>query len=351
MTNHKPKLTALAPRPRYGDHIGDGLPPDFIELFAASPGEPGDNPGSPKAAAREPEAAGRQLARLLAAIPQIPIGIAITTPQGIIEYFNPHLSAVTGFRAEEVIGTDLNAVRSFCGAASFQQARAALLAGNPWQGEVQISKKTGATFHALESIHPGLEPDGSITHFIHFVQDITEQKLAGTIHRLAFYDGLTSLPNRNLMLDRLSVAMATARRNQSSFALLCVDLDRFKEINDTQGHAAGDWLLQALANRLKASLRASDTLGRWGGDEFVAIIENAGRPAPLARIADKLLATGRRPYRIDGRDYYVTLSIGVSLYPQHAQDWEGLLNAADAAMYQAKAAGGNTCRILPPDYY
>ncbi|PZP56970.1 MAG: hypothetical protein DI596_09715 [Azospira oryzae] len=189
---------------------------------------------------------------------------------------------------------------------------------------------------------------GAVAGFVHFVQDMTSQKLVETLRRLAFYDSLTGLPNRSLIEDRLALAIAHARRRRTSFAVLCIDMDQFKQVNDTLGHATGDRLLAAVAQRLQAALRTTDTLGRWGGDEFVAIVEDAQRTDALLTVANKLVATGERPYWIGDRQYRMTLSIGASLYPDHAHDQAGLLAVADAAMYRAKAAGGNTWRVPPP---
>lgn len=291
-----------------------------------------------------------QLHKLAGMIEQIPIGIAITAPTGEIEYLNPYLSAVIGLSAAQAAGIRLCAFRLGGTRYKLERIKRQLLSGNAWQGETQIKRATGDTFHALESIFPLREPDGTVTHFIHFLQDIGGRKLAETIRRLAFYDSLTGLPNRNLMYERLGTAIARARRNHGSFALMYIDVDGFKQVNDTLGHDAGDQLLRAVSARLKSSLRESDTVARVGGDEFVVIIENAVEPGTIARIADKLLAACIEPHVLGGSKVPVTLSIGVSFYPIHATTVDALLKAADSAMYRAKAAGRNTCHILslPP---
>lgn len=329
--------------PVSGSGLRDEYPPLSAPLRARGVGGlRAANPEPPDYGALDPP-----LARLLTVIHCIPLGIAVTTPGGIIEYFNPSLSAATGLDARQAVGSDLHAIRLADEAGSMHRIRSTLLAGECWQGEVGLRKVTGEVLHAAELVCPTLGPDGTAAGFVHFVQDIRDQKWAESLRRLAFYDSLTGLPNRNLIEDRLTMAVAAARRSGSSFALLCIDLDRFKQINDTRGHETGDRLLRAVAGRLRAALRATDTVGRWGGDEFVAIVECAGPPEALARITEKLLATGAAPYRIAGREYRITLSVGASLYPQHTRDGEGLFAAADAAMYRAKAAGGNTCRIAP----
>lgn len=334
-----------APHADSGPATGDRLPDEYLPSCTPvrarrSECLPAANPEPPDYAALDPP-----LVRLLTVIHRIPIGIAITTLDGIIEYFNPSLSAATGLDSRHAVGTDLQAIRLADEASSMQRIRSILLAGECWQGEVGFRKVTGEVLHAAELICPTPRPDGTAAGFVHFVQNIHGQKWAESLRRLAFYDSLTGLPNRNLIEDRLTMAAVAARRSGSSFALLCMDLDRFKQINDTHGHETGDRLLRAVAVRVRAALRSTDTVGRWGGDEFVAIVEGAGPPEALARITEKLLATGTTPYRIDGREYRITLSIGASLFTLHTRDGEGLFAAADAAMYRAKAEGGNTCRV------
>ena len=165
---------------------------------------------------------------------------------------------------------------------------------------------------------------------------------------LAFYDSLTGLPNRYLFNDRLARAMATAQRSRSGFALLYIDIDHFKRINDTLGHDAGDELLRQLASRLKQSLRESDTVARLGGDEFVAVLEHVADARVAVGAVEKLLAECSGCYELGGSERKVTLSVGISLYPADAGDTESLLKCADAAMYRAKAAGRNGYHLHEP---
>lgn len=286
-----------------------------------------------------------QLQGLGAVIEQIPIGIALTRPNGEIEYLNPYLGAIIGLGGAQAAGIRLCAFRLGASPYQLRRVRRQLLCGNPWQGETQIKQSTGETFHALESVFALRGSGGAITHFIHFLQDIGGRKLADTICKLAFYDGLTGLPNRNLLHERLNRAIAGAKRAGDSFALMYIDIDRFKQVNDTLGHDAGDKLLRTVASRLRDSLRESDTLARLGGDEFVAILEHIHEPGALVRIAGKLLATCLRPCDLRGAGRNITVSIGISVYPRHAQSAEALLKCADSAMYKAKAAGGNACCV------
>lgn len=283
--------------------------------------------------------------KLASVIQEIPIGVAITAPDGRIQYANPYLSAVLGVACREVVGLDLCAFRSREGVRTLRRIKPQLLLGKSWRGEIEIRKHAGEIFHALESIYALREKDGSITHFVHFFQDTSPQKLARTIYNLAFHDKLTGLPNRNLLHDRLHQAIAAAQRNQTEFAVMYIDIDGFKRINDTWGHDAGDKVLRAVALRLRSALRRSDTLARVGGDEFVAILENAGELDSVSQIAEKLLAACMLPYHLGDRTHHPTISIGIGLYPRHAQTAEALLKSADHAMYEAKAAGRNVYRM------
>lgn len=285
--------------------------------------------------------------RLLASVVELaPIGVAITSPEGVIEYANPRLCDIFGSICGELVGTDLCAFRTTAGAQMIKRARKVLLSGDAWQGEASFQVKTGQTVVTFESIYPVHERNRLTLHFVHFVQEVGGGALAAEAFRhLAFYDSLTGLPNRNLLLDRLDQAIAAAQRNRTCFALVYIDVDRFKDINDRFGHEVGDDVLRAVAARLRGSLRESDTLGRLGGDEFVAIIENTGDSEALSWVAGKLVAACAHLCLFDGIHCPVTVSVGASVYPHHGLTAQALLKAADGAMYHAKAAGRNTCRL------
>lgn len=165
---------------------------------------------------------------------------------------------------------------------------------------------------------------------------------------LAFYDKLTGLPNRNLFQNRLSLAMATARRTRHGFAVLSADIDRFKLVNDSLGHEAGDELLRQFAARMRACLRGTDTVARLGGDEFVAILDRVLDAGIAAKIADKLLAACCGIYELRGSKVRITMSVGLSLYPRDGQEADILLKRADLAMYRAKATGRNRSQLRDP---
>ncbi|MEQ1592531.1 MAG: diguanylate cyclase [Thiobacillaceae bacterium] len=165
------------------------------------------------------------------------------------------------------------------------------------------------------------------------------------LESLALHDTLTGLPNRRLLFDRLSLAIAHARRNTSSLAVMCLDLDGFKEVNDTLGHDAGDALLRMVADRMVDAVREEDTVARMGGDEFVIALWESGPVDAVSRLAEKVVQAVSQPYRIQDNDVQITASVGVGMYPTHGESVDALLKSADMAMYQAKRTGKNDYRI------
>jgi diguanylate cyclase (GGDEF)-like protein len=168
------------------------------------------------------------------------------------------------------------------------------------------------------------------------------------IEHLAYYDGLTALPNRELFIDRLSLALVQAHRDSKKLAVLFLDLDRFKQINDSLGHSVGDELLRAMAKRVHEAVREGDTLARLGGDEFTLLLPGVHNAAEAARIAQKLLEAVRCPFQLQGRELFVTTSIGISLYPEDGVDAESLIRSADIAMYRAKEQGRDRFQLYAP---
>jgi len=281
-------------------------------------------------------------------IEQMPIGVAVTLPHGAIEYANPHLRQWLGLSVDGILGANLAQFRSGSDAFPERIARKMLLTGESWQGETEFKAGTDEIRHALELACPLHDNTGHITHFIHFLQDIGALKLTQMLNKLAFYDNLTGLPNRNLFVERLSRAMDAAQRNRGGLALLYIDIDHFKRINDAFGHDAGDELLRQLALRLQKCLRKTDTVARLGGDEFVIILEQISDTSLAIGMVENLLETCCGDYELRGRSQRVTLSIGISLYPHDAKDMDALLKCADTAMYGAKASGRNGFRLSEP---
>lgn len=211
---------------------------------------------------------------------------------------------------------------------------------NSWQGEVCYKKPDGSqdVIPTLQSVTPVMSPAGQISYLIHVFTDITERKEAESrITHMAHHDPLTGLPNRNALMHRLAHCVSS----MDCFSVLFIDLDKFKPVNDTLGHQAGDELLRQVARRIRDSVRQSDTLGRFGGDEFVMLVESARDGMRADIIAEKIIRQVTQPYDIGGHAVSIGVSIGIASFPKDADSMDGIINAADAAMYQAKEAGGN----------
>lgn len=194
------------------------------------------------------------------------------------------------------------------------------------------------------------DDDGNPVRVAGSITDITEQKLADEkIHRLAFFDSLTGLPNRALLMDRFSIAEANARRKNKSIAVYFLDLDNFKTINDTMGHTYGDKLLLKVGEQLRLKLRKSDTIARLGGDEFIMLQTNINSMDDVYKLAARMLNVFKKPWKLDDREFYVTASIGISIYPNDGTDLRELMKNADAAMYRAKEKGKNNFQIFTPE--
>jgi diguanylate cyclase (GGDEF)-like protein/PAS domain S-box-containing protein len=258
---------------------------------------------------------------------------------------NPAFTHMTGYGDAEVIGRSASLLDSRQHDPEFyQEMRAELERSGRWSGEIWQSRKDGAEFLCWLQSSAVLDGSGQRSHYVAVLSDITDQKRAEQeLRYLANYDTLTSLPNRTLLSERLSRAIVRARRQGHRIAVLFLDLDRFKDINDSLGHAAGDRILRAAATRLQETVGAEHTVARLGGDEFTVVLESIDTPEDAEAIARRLLRAFEAPLDFDERhDVSISPSIGISLYPDHAQVPTDLLKHADTAMYQAKAAGRRT---------
>jgi len=218
-----------------------------------------------------------------------------------------------------------------------------------WQGEIIDKNKAGQHFYKHMAINAVRNEQDIVTHYVSISSDITERKeYDKNVYSLAYYDVLTGLPNRTLLRDRLGQLIATAHRDNTQFALLFLDLDRFKYINDSMGHSVGDKLLQSVALRLQDCVREGDTVSRIGGDEFVLLLREIDKPA-VAVVSDKLLKSLATPFNLNGQEISTFASIGIALYPQHAGDSDTLMKNADAAMYNAKENGRNNYKFFMPE--
>lgn len=270
-------------------------------------------------------------------------GIIITDENANIISVNPAFTRLTGYEPEEVIGYNPSLLSSGRHDSGFYtEMWEQLRRDGHWQGEVWNRRKDGALFPELLTITAIRDRDGQLTNYAALFSDISAQKESEErIRHLAYFDPLTGLPNRRLLDDRLQVALAHAHRSGGRLAVMFVDLDRFKQINDTLGHEVGDQLLVEVANRLRDGLREDDTVARIGGDEFLIVLSDLDEPYSPAHMAARLIDALRHPIMIGEHDVSVTTSIGISIYPDDSVDAALLIKKADAAMYRAKALGRN----------
>lgn len=280
---------------------------------------------------------------LVAALNAAANGIIITDKDAVIKWANPAFSRLTGFSLDEAIGHKPNElIQSGAQDTEFyHEMWGQLLAGNHWRGEIINKRKDGSLYHEELSIASVKNSRGDITHFIGIKEDISERKnLEETVKQLAFYDPLTQLPNRRLLDERLKHGIETSRRIGNKMAVLMLDLDKFKAVNDTLGHAAGDELLQQAAVRIKACLREVDTVARLGGDEFVVLMEDIEHPEHVARVANEIINTLKTPFKLIEKQFVtIGVSIGIAIYPSDGDNVEALLDNADTALYRAKDQG------------
>ncbi len=277
-------------------------------------------------------------------------GIMITDDKSVIVSVNPAFTRLTGYSAEEVVGKTPAVLNSGRHDKSFYDAMwRRLREHGHWQGEVWNRRKSGEIYPELLTIAAITARDGQLTHYAALFSDITELKESEErIRHLAYYDALTGLPNRRLLDDRLRVALAHAHRNQRQLAVLFIDLDRFKRINDSLGHEVGDRLLVAIAQRLRDIVREDDTVARMGGDEFVAVLSDIENPDHAVQIARRLIESLKQPVYVGSHELVVTTSIGVSIYPDDGESAAGLVKNADIAMYRAKDTGRNSFQLYAP---
>ncbi len=269
--------------------------------------------------------------------------VSITDADGVIVYVNPAFEVLTGYRKKEVLGRTHAIVKAGVNEEKFYAEMWEVLQTNAsFRGQFVNRHKNGTHFHEDKIIRPFRNACGKTTHFIASGRDISDRvQIMRRLEHFANYDGLTGLPNRNLFMDRLQQAQAHAFRSGEGFALMLLDIDHFKTINDTFGHATGDAVLQTAALRLKQCLREEDTVARLGGDEFCLILEKSGLRKDVKKVLEKISALLREPLTVDGHNISIQASIGVAFYPEHGEDGHALLKQADSAMYRVKANGGN----------
>ena len=285
---------------------------------------------------------------LSAAVEHSAASIVIANAAGDIEYVNQAFCRLTGYSAEEVLGQNPSILKAGDQPPGFyQDLWETVLSGEEWRGEFHNRRKDGSLFWEMASISAIKDRKGVIKHFVAVKDDVTERKqLRDQLEQMAQFDMLTGLPNRRMVLDRLAQMVALSSRGNQRFALLFVDLDGFKRINDTHGHEAGDRVLKTVAARLSACIRISDIAGRMGGDEFIVILSVLTRYEDAGQVAEKVLTALQRPISLpSGVQDQIGSSIGISVFPEDAQDGDGLLATADDAMYEVKHSGKNAYRF------
>jgi diguanylate cyclase (GGDEF)-like protein/PAS domain S-box-containing protein len=286
----------------------------------------------------------QELSKLSKAVAQSPVEILITDVSGIIEYINPMFTNLSGYTRREVLGTHISELKTArLNKRLLREIWQTLITGNSWHGDMMNHHKNGRQYWIRFSISPVRDNAGQITHFIGIGEDITQKReQEERIRYQAQYDDLTGLPNRALAQDRLQQAIRLAGRSDDKVALMFVDLDDFKKVNDTLGHDAGDVLIYEAAQRLRRVVRESDTVARLGGDEFLIIIQQIQGLNAIETIAQNIIEQFGSPFTLDGAEFIVTTSLGITLYPDDGTDARELMRAADLAMYQSKAEGKNT---------
>lgn len=280
-------------------------------------------------------------------VEQSPSSVMITDVDGKIEYVNSRFSETSQYAPEETIGRAPNILNSGLNPPElFEGLWRTIKEGNVWRGEILNRRKDGTLFWEHEIISPIRDERGRITHYAAMKEDVTLRKeYEERLLRQAHFDELTGLPNRLLARDRLNGALARATRNESKVAVIMADLDGFKKINDTLGHAAGDSLLGVIASRLKGVLREADTVARLGGDEFLVILPDLKQDLSADIAGRKILLACAQPAMIGPHELFVSASLGVALFPDDGDNPDVLIKNADTAMYEAKRAGKN--RLMP----
>lgn len=280
-----------------------------------------------------------------------PDGIIVTDPRGIVLSANPAFFTTTGFQQDDIIGNSIQQLTSVHHSADFfADIWRKLRRSGQWEGEIWNRNVAGEIHPQWLNLTAMQAPNGQVSHYIGIYSDVSRQKrVQERIRRLAYYDVLTGLPNRQLFTDRIDQAIKYAGRHTSRLALFFLDLDRFKNINDTLGHTIGDKVLQLTADRLNKSVRQTDILARLGGDEFTVVVQDVDEDFDVILVAEKVVKAFREPIVIDEHELFVTPSIGISMFPNDGNDSEELIKHADTAMYRAKELGGNGFQFFAAD--
>ena len=277
------------------------------------------------------------------AVEQSASSVVITDTNGLIEYVNQRFTDFTGYQSSEVVGRTPRIMKSDKNPPTiYSELWETISSGQVWRGEMMNRKKSGDHYWEYMTITPIVTEERGITHYLAVQEDITHRKeYEQKLFHQANHDSLTGLPNRMLAMDRLKQSIARACRDKTKGALLYIDLDGFKMINDNFGHEIGDQVLVLVSQRLKNSLRETDTVARIGGDEYLVILQGLGNKQQCGALAGKIVRDFHEPFDIAGREFYSTVSIGIAFFPDDGTDPNALLKNADSAMYISKKSGCN----------
>jgi diguanylate cyclase (GGDEF)-like protein/PAS domain S-box-containing protein len=272
----------------------------------------------------------------------------VTDADGTILSVNRAFTELTGYRGDEVIGANPRLLQSGHHDQAFYQSMwASLLSTGHWHGDMWDRHKDGHLYPKYLAISAIRGDSGAVTHYVGIFYDNSERKtIEERLDHLAHYDALTGLPNRSLLMDRLEQAIERARRLGLEVALLYIDLDNFKLVNDDHGHDAGDQLLKTVAQRMRACVRGVDTVARLGGDEFVVLLPETSGSQDVLTVARKLLAELSNPHDLEGHRATCTPSVGISVFPRDSHNADELMKHADTAMYRAKQGGRASFRFF-----
>ncbi|SFN92613.1 PAS domain S-box-containing protein/diguanylate cyclase (GGDEF) domain-containing protein [Formivibrio citricus] len=299
--------------------------------------------------ARIQEAADEQLRLAAQVFKSSAEAIFIATADWHIYSTNRAFTQITGYAASEVIGHSPDLLCADKSESAPGPEWSTVTVNSPWVGEASLRRKSGEIYPAFLTVSCVADESGVVTHYIGVFSDATERKVSERFRFLSEHDFLTGLPNRRLLQDRFDQAIARLQRHGGRLAVLFLDLDHFKSINDTLGHHIGDLLLKMVAERLHDSVRATDTVCRQGGDEFLLLIDEIEDAEDARSVAEKLVRNIGVTYEIEGHSLEVTPSIGIALYPDHGEDASVLIHRADVAMYQSKHHGRNHFRFYHYD--
>lgn len=286
------------------------------------------------------------LDKLLQAIESNPVIIVVTDTSGIIQHVNNKFCEITGFTLEEILGQNTRALGELS-AEDERQMWEKLRAGMEWQGTFRNRRKEGESYLEEATILPIKNPGGFITHFVKVAEDVTfRRKTEETVRFLAFYDPLTELPNRRLFSDRLGQSLARNQRSGEVLAVLSLDIDNFKSVNNSYGHRVGDQALKIISERIASRIRSSDTAAHFSGDGFNILLPKINRAENAAKVAQELLDAMALPIPVEGHQLFLTASIGIALFPLDGENIPTLMKNADLALHRAKALGRNSYQMF-----